>query len=170
MSKPRAKTLVSRTRRRSRRFDALALEHLDERRAIDAEQFRGALLVPVRLFERLTDQVIFERLDRLAQVDAAVTEPRTRARFRRAEALEPRGQIARLDHGAAAEEHGAFDRVFELAHVAGPAVRAEHLGGLPRDLRDAVAAGLGARSLEEETGEGGDVLGAVAQGRRRQVN
>src|SRR5690606_122561 len=106
--------------------DALALEHLDERRSIEAQQRRRAVLVPARSLERLTDQVVLERLHRRAQIDPGLGEPLRPARLRR-EAAHARRKIFGLDLRPFGEEHGALDRVLELAHVAGPRVVDEHL-------------------------------------------
>src|SRR5690606_29860044 len=65
---------------------------------------------------------------------------------------------------AIGHEHGAFDRVVEFAHVAGPAMRAQgmHCGFIKSRERVAIVRGV---SLEKMAREWFDVLGAFTQRR-----
>src|SRR5450755_4464131 len=56
------------------RSDALALQHLDQRGAVQTEQRRRLLLVPLGSLERLADQLILERLDSVPQIDAGIRQ------------------------------------------------------------------------------------------------
>ena len=76
-----------------------------------------------------------------------------RARRREAQILAPYRALAR-------EQHGALDRVAQLAHVAGPRVRDE---GEPRVLGEQV---LGA---EEVLGERQDVVGSRRERRHGEL-
>src|SRR3990172_9940326 len=59
--------------RRPRRLwlEPLLLDLLDQRRAVQAEELRRPVLVPVRLLEGLQDQVRLEVLDDVAEGEAA---------------------------------------------------------------------------------------------------
>ena len=68
----------------------------------------------------------------------------------------------RFKRMAVGHDHGSFDVVFQLAHVARPIVRLQRLDHLQRQLRR-VPAVLFAVAFQEELTQGGDILAPVAQ-------
>jgi len=71
----------------------------------------------------------------------------------------------RADEVTFGQGHGAFDDVFELAHIAGPVVGEQHLLGALLPASDRLARPLG-RTREEVVGQRKDVLLPAAQGRQ----
>src|SRR5262245_33324764 len=128
------------------RLEALLLDLLEQRGAVQAQELRRTVLVPVRLLERLEDQVGLEVLDHVAEGEARGRQLRGR-RGRCARAAQRGGQVVDRDRALAAEHDEALDRVLELAHVAGPGVREQALLGLLGELGRPPA--LAARRLEE---------------------
>ena len=72
-------------------------------------------------------------------------------------------QIALVDLLPAAEDHGPFDDVLELADVAGPEIGDQLFLRLIGEAGD-LPAGLGVEFSQEVVGQQGDVLGPLAQG------
>uniref|UniRef100_A0A0N5A5Z1 PE-PGRS family protein n=1 Tax=Parastrongyloides trichosuri TaxID=131310 RepID=A0A0N5A5Z1_PARTI len=74
-----------------------------------------------------------------------------------------------VDLGPGRQQHRAVHGVFQLAHVAGPAVSDQGASGLRADgaRRHAVGGGV---FLDEVVGQHGDVAGAFAQRRQAQVH
>ncbi len=68
------------------------------------------------------------------------------------------------DQASGGEGHGAPQRVFQLAHVAGEIVRGQRLGGFPGEMRGAASPGRG--TPQEMGGQQFDVTGAIAQRRQ----
>ena len=63
-----------------------------------------------------------------------------------------------------AQDHGALDRIPELAHVAGPLMPNELIACILRDARGRTSY-AGRDILEERIGEQQDVVRSIAQGR-----
>jgi hypothetical protein len=78
-------------------------------------------------------------------------------------------EVGEVDGALVAEEHGAFDDVFELADVAGPGVGEEGLHGEGGDVLN-VEAHAGVVEAHEEADELWDVLGALAEGGEVEVD
>ncbi len=74
------------------------------------------------------------------------------------------GEIVGGEQGAAAEDDQAFQRILELAHVAGPVVPLEGFEQRIVDLARLEIVGA-ADLVEEEAGEQGEVLRSLAQRR-----
>ena len=70
-----------------------------------------------------------------------------------------------MDDAAVAHEHGSLDRVLELANVARPVIRREHVDRRRRDAPDALAV-FARVLLDEVIGEQHDVRLPLAQRRR----
>src|SRR5450432_4654029 len=115
---PRAVTPCARSR------DALAAELLDERRAVQAEQLGGAVLVAAGALERLADHPLLDRLQHGAQVGAVLGQAGDRGRLRgqAARCADLRRQIGNRDEALALDDHHALDDVLELADVARPRI------------------------------------------------
>jgi len=126
---------------------ARAPHHPVERRAVDAERARRLGALAARAVERGAD----------ARRGGAVEHVLQRAvgGGRRAGALLEQ-QVLGRDRVAPHEHDRALDRVLQLAHVAGPAVRGQHLLGLGREGEP--PARLGGMVGEEVTGERHDVF------------
>src|SRR5690349_7242349 len=71
---------------------------------------------------------------------------------------------APFEPAATGAASGAGERVPQLADVAGPRVRLEHLHGVGRDVADRLV-GLLPDPAQQRVGEQGDVLAALAQRR-----
>jgi len=73
------------------------------------------------------------------------------------------GEVFGEDEGAAREDDGAFDGVFEFADVSGPGVAAHEVEGFGGEA-DGFAAHFQGEFFEEGFGEEGDVAEALAEG------
>src|SRR4051812_42715034 len=108
----------------------LVLLHLAvEGRTIEAENLRGLLLVPVGALQRLRDRHLLDLGERAMRWNRELLgrAPLFTNRLR---------QIVWLDLPGLRDEHRALDRVFELAHVARPAVANQQVIGRRRDRSD----------------------------------
>src|SRR6202008_4772954 len=86
---------------------AAAPELRDERRALEAEEPGGRLLVAFRAAERLLDQPVLEFLDGAVQVEALVAERRTGNLLLGDERADARRQVLELDVPVLGEDHEA---------------------------------------------------------------
>src|SRR5262245_1499168 len=146
--------------------EALLLDLLEQRGAIQPEQARRLVLVPVRALERLSDQVGLEAVHHLVEGDAGLRQPlASRSGLGVAAAAVQRArQVGEADLAAAAQHHQPLDQVLELAHVARPVVAHERFHGLGRDAARAellLLAGLAQEVRHEQR----DVLAALAERR-----
>src|SRR5215471_6818208 len=96
---------------------ALTLQHLDQGGAIETEQPRRLVLVPIGALERLPNELVLEGFDRDPELDAAIGQLGGK-RLGRRKAADSSGQIALSDLVRGAQEDGALDHVFQLAYVA----------------------------------------------------
>src|SRR3954470_8051581 len=113
------------------RADTVLLELVVERAGLDAEQARGLGLHAAALVISALDQLAFQILEDLRQRHLA---GRQRERVFGQSAANARGQRAHVDDLALGENERLLDEVLQLAHVPGPAVRAQ-----PRERRVAQA-------------------------------
>src|ERR1700704_5217715 len=90
--------------------EALPLDHLDQRGAVQAEQAGRLVLVPAGARERLADEIVLERLDGAAKIEAAVGELVGGALLR-SQTADARRKVGDLDDGAGAQDDGALDDV-----------------------------------------------------------
>src|SRR5579859_1815783 len=111
----------------------LALQHLDERRTIQAEELRRLVLVPTGAREGLADEIVFESFDGRAQIEPRGRQLGAGTTFA-PHTAHARRQVARLDDVGGAKKNGPLDRILELAHVAGPTVRQKELRCRGRDF------------------------------------
>src|SRR5688572_1876439 len=139
----------------------LVLLHLAvQRRAVQPENLRGLLLVPVGAHQRLDDGHLLDLGQRALRRDRELLH-------RRHFVPDRLGQIPRLDVAGLAHEHRALDGVLELAHVAGPAVADQQMVGRRRDRPHAAAVAL-VELGEEMVAEQRHVFRALAQRRHLQ--
>ena len=101
------------------------------------------------------------KADGLGRAELRESRPTPRCR-RRGVAADGGGQIGHPDGAAFAQGAGAFDGVFQFAHVAGPIVGGEHVQGLAGDLKELAGAGIDLVAQEMD-GQDRDVLAALAQ-------
>ena len=95
------------------------------------EQPRRLRAVPARRLQRVLNQILLEP-------GHGVAERHARHRARRLGRLQRGRQMMAVNHLAVAHEHGALERVLELAHVARPVIAHEHVDGRRRDALDAL--------------------------------
>src|SRR2546428_2637169 len=102
--------------------------------------------VPARALDRIEDQVLFESFHRRGQGCRAGGG----ARLCR---LERRREVMAVDRLSIASEHCVLDGVFQLAHVARPLIRHQHLRSRRRNAPDDLAVLLrmpGEEMMDEE--------------------
>src|SRR4051812_28408359 len=158
-----------RRRRRSgwgstRRFAGIAnvvLLHLAvERRPIEAENLCRFLFVPIRALQCLQDRHLLDLGERPVRRNYKISR-------RRGLLTNRFGQVGDGDLAPFGDQHGALDRVLELAHVAGPAVADQQVIHRRRQRLDVLLVAL-PELVEEIVAEQRDVLGALAQRRDAQ--
>src|SRR3954466_14966776 len=155
-----------------RLLQAAARDAIAERRALDAEQLGGLRLVAVAHLERPRDQVRLDFAESIVE--------RYRSRFGggqfsgcwcrdRIPGTEQHagGQATRPHRAAGARLDDALARVLEFAHVPRPAIAREGVADRRRHGGHLDAA-QAREALEEEVGQDGDVLAALAQRRQHQ--
>jgi len=120
---------------------------------------RGFAFVPVAFAQDLGNHLPLE----LGQVGRRIGGHGGR-RMRRARQRE----MVRLDEHAVAENRGAFERVAQLADVAGPVIGEDGRPCLDREARRR-AAERAADVVEKRLTQQQDIVGAVAEGRQRNV-
>src|SRR5713101_2319318 len=150
-------------------IDAVFLELLAERVAVDAEELGGAHLIALGLAhdgaeEGLLDQPHHEAV----QVGRGVAAEPADALdhlllddlFQRGVRLHPRGrrdgpdgEMLGHDHAARGHDHGALDHVLELADIAGPLVARQASHGLGRDHPLAQRLGVLREEMLDEEGD-----------------
>src|SRR5688500_10708247 len=74
-------------------------------------------------------------------------------------------QVFRQELVTLTQDHGALDRVLELAHVARPGVLLEQVQRAGRDLERLTMPEVELRALQEHARESRDLAGALAQWR-----
>src|SRR5438067_4547509 len=135
----------------------LPLEVAEDGAWIDAQVLGGLRAVAAVPLQNVVDVTVPEVLQGLGE------------RQDRVEVLRPQLEVLRSDEGSLGEHHRLLDAVLELPDVARPAEMpdgAERLPVEPPHLGGELAGGAG----EEELGEHGRVLAALAQGRQVQVD
>src|SRR5690606_12225773 len=150
-----------RSKKAFRARQALALQHLDQGRAVQPEQAGGLLLVPARPLEGLVEEGVLDPREGRAKVESCRGE---RAKKRRG-VFAPEhgaGQVRGQDFGSSADDEGVLHGGPKLVHVSRPRVcdqealcfGAEGLGG-------------GARALEQESSsEREDVRASLGEPRK----
>src|SRR5689334_19353638 len=134
----------------------MMLEPPVERASAQAERLGRLAHVPAVPLECLADQHALDLLER------QVLEPSGRAPAAEAE-------IGGTNQRAVGQEHGALQRMVQLAHVAGPRVALERMECLRLEPRERLAI---PRSVapEEVLGQGPDVALALTQRRQRDLD
>src|SRR5262245_1523953 len=134
----------------------LVLLHLAvQRRPVQAEDLGGLLLVPVRALERLQDGHLFDLRERAVRRDDEL-------RGRRALGPQRLRQVVHLDFGVLRHEDAPLYHVFELPHVARPAVADQNVIRRRRN-RLYIPLMTGLVFLEEVFAEQRNVFCALAQ-------
>jgi hypothetical protein len=136
------------------------LDHLVERRRLDAEQLRRALLHPAGRLERGLDQALLEIGDHFLEGDALRRNGDLRHLEAPAAAHVVRHEI-HVDPRPRTEHGGALDDVLELADVARPVVLEEQVERVGRQLEVRLLV-LAAVLVEEVLHEERDVVLALA--------
>src|SRR3989475_895322 len=149
----------------SRALRNAVLPHLGvQRGTAEAEQRRRGLLVPARALQRLQNRRALDLFQR-ARGHLGGGDGRRGAAVS-GKVLEGLGQIGRRDLASARDEHGALDRVLQLADVARPGVGEEAAIRLGGDRVDRPRV-LGGVALEEGAHQDRNVLAPLAQRRHR---
>ena len=159
-----------RSRLRRGPSEALALEHLDEGRAVEPEELGRAVLVAAGAVKRLADHVVLVLLHGQAQVDAGVGQRAQVAPRLLRGAAQLRGQVVGANDGPLAEQHGALDGVLERADVAWPIVGLEHRHRLIGEADEVLTLHAFGARVQEEAREHLDVFDALSQGRQVHVH
>jgi hypothetical protein len=89
-----------------------------ERRALQAEEPRGRLLVALGAAERFLDEPVLELLDGGVEVETLLAERRRGIFFSEMKRADRRRQVIDADVPLLGEDHEALEQVLELAHVA----------------------------------------------------
>src|SRR5262245_34505840 len=135
-----------------------------QRLEADAERPRGLGLVVARRGQRLQDQRALGGIEGRAHVEhdgaGSGWDRRDRAGQR---------EMHGRDQAAVAHDGRALEAVAELAHIAGPRVRAQHAERRIVHRGDALVV-LGAELLEKGLDQERDVVAALAQRRHRQAH
>src|ERR1019366_814616 len=143
------------------RKHAVALQHLVQRRRLQAEELGRALLDARRALQRRRKKCPLVSRDGVLEREPLGGQ-RRRARHRAPHRVR---KLVEVDDSMA-EDEGALENVLELAHVPGPVVVEERLHRGGRDGRDGLAV-LGGGPREERLHEERDVLAALAERRER---
>src|SRR4029450_10914414 len=97
------------------------LSHLVVEDALRGAQQAGSLrAVSSRRFQRIKDEIFLIGGNRFA-------ERKTCEGARSLCSLKGRRQMMSMDDGSVTDQHGAFNDVLELTHVAGPVIGREHI-------------------------------------------
>src|SRR6266849_4304053 len=164
---------------------AEALDFLIQRGKRNHEALGGFGLVPAGAFQHVNNDTPLDLVHDLKEGRLRVIGGRARTGFTR----ERREKLRELQAHAAnyflaantfrqqvhvhallrGEDNGAFDNVFQLAHIAGPVVVHQELESARRELPQRLGV-LEAIALEEMREEHRHILAAVAQWRKLQMN
>src|SRR6266849_7608877 len=166
-------------------IDSQALDFLIQRGKRDHEAFGGFGLVPAGAFEHVNNDATLDLVHdlkegRLRMIGGGARTGFTRKRREKFRELQAHAannflgantfrQQVHVHALLRGEDNGAFDNVFQLAHVAGPVVVHQELESGGRELPQRLGV-LEAIALEEMGEEHRHILAAVAQRRKLQMN
>src|SRR5688572_5657981 len=139
-------------------LDVVLLHLAVERRPVQAQDLRGFLLVPVGALQGLQDRHFLDLRQRAMRRDRELLSRRS------AFLADSLRKIGGDDLTRLADEHRPLDGIFQLAHVAGPAVTDEQVVGRRRDRFDVLLVAL-VELLQKVRAQERNVFGALPQRR-----